>query len=453
MTASRTCGPEPGKQKTAIQPTLTVNQTKIAIVGLGYVGLPLARQFTRAGAKVLGLDVDQSKVAALNEGRSYIKHIASVDVVTMREGGLFEASADFSRVAGMDAVIICVPTPLSRHREPDLSYVLDTGRAVAPHLTAGTLVSLESTTYPGTTDQELRAVLEKGSGKKAGVDFHLAYSPEREDPGNDQTVQKIPKLVGGFTPACRDRAVEIYSTAIEQVIPVSNCRVAEAAKLTENIFRSVNIAMVNELKVIFTDMGIDIWEVINAAATKPFGYMPFYPGPGLGGHCIPIDPFYLTWKAREYGRHTRFIELAGEINSGMPAYVIFKVAEALNRKGLPIQGSKVLIIGLAYKPDVDDVRESPTFTLMDMLQTRGAEVSYYDPYIPEIGPTREHARWTGKRSAAWDRETLASFDVALIATDHAEIDYAMLVAEVETVVDARNALERRKLKARDHWKA
>lgn len=426
---------------------------KITIVGLGYVGLPLARQFTRAGASVLGLDVDEQKVSALNQGRSYIKHIPSEDVAHMRASGRFEASSDFSRVAGMDAVIICVPTPLSKHREPDISFVLDTGRAIAPHLTKGTLVSLESTTYPGTTDQDLRAVLEQGSGKEAGRDFHLAYSPEREDPGNAKTVQTIPKLVGGFTPGCRDRAVEIYSAAIEKVIPVSNCRVAEAAKLTENIFRSVNIAMVNELKVIFTDMGIDIWEVINAAATKPFGYMPFYPGPGLGGHCIPIDPFYLTWKAREYGRHTRFIELAGEINNGMPGYVIFKLAEALNRKGLPLQGSKVLVIGLAYKPGVDDMRESPTFVLMDMLQSRGAEVVYYDPFIPEIGPTREHARWTGKRSVEWNREMLASCQAALIATDHEEVDYRMLVEVIDTVVDARNALERRGLNARDHWKA
>lgn len=427
--------------------------SKIAIVGLGYVGLPLARQFTRAGSQVLGLDVDQHKVDCLNQGRSYIKHIPSDDVASMRQGGNFEASSDFSRVAGMDAIIICVPTPLSKHREPDISFVLETGRSIAPHLTNGTLVSLESTTYPGTTDQDLRAVLESGSGKQAGIDFHLAYSPEREDPGNVKTVHTIPKLVGGFTTACRDRAVAIYSTAIERVIPVSNCRVAEAAKLTENIFRSVNIAMVNELKVIFTDMGIDIWEVVNAAATKPFGYMPFYPGPGLGGHCIPIDPFYLTWKAREFGRHTRFIELAGEINNGMPGYVIFKVAEALNQKGLPLQGSKVLVIGLAYKPGVDDMRESPTFVLMDMLQSRGAEVSYYDPYIPEIGPTREHARWTGKQSIVWSREILSSYDLVLIATDHEEIDYRMLVDEVETVVDARNALERRGLKARDHWKA
>lgn len=427
--------------------------SKIAIVGLGYVGLPLARQFTRAGSQVLGLDVDQHKVDCLTQGRSYIKHIPSEDVASMLQGGNFEASSDFSRVAGMDAIIICVPTPLSKHREPDISFVLETGRSIAPHLSNGTLVSLESTTYPGTTDQDLRAVLESGSGKQAGIDFHLAYSPEREDPGNVKTVHTIPKLVGGFTTACRDRAVAIYSTAIERVIPVSNCRVAEAAKLTENIFRSVNIAMVNELKVIFTDMGIDIWEVINAAATKPFGYMPFYPGPGLGGHCIPIDPFYLTWKAREFGRHTRFIELAGEINNGMPGYVIFKVAEALNQKGLPLQGSKVLVIGLAYKPGVDDMRESPTFVLMDMLQSRGAEVSYYDPYIPEIGPTREHARWTGKQSIVWSREILSSYDLVLIATDHEEIDYRMLVDEVATVVDSRNALERRGLKARDHWKA
>ena len=420
---------------------------------MGYVGLPLARQFTLAGATVIGLDVDETKVVALNQGRSYIKHIPSAEVAAMRGSGRFDASSDFSRVAGVDAIIICVPTPLSKHREPDISFVLDTGKSIAPYLTPGTLVSLESTTYPGTTDEDLRAVLEEGSGKTAGKDFHLAYSPEREDPGNAKSVHAIPKLVGGFTPACRDRAVEIYSAAIAKIIPVANCRVAEAAKLTENIFRSVNIAMVNELKVIFMDMGIDIWEVINAAATKPFGFMPFYPGPGLGGHCIPIDPFYLTWKAREYGRHTRFIELAGEINSGMPGYVVFRVAEALNHKGLPVQGSKVLVLGLAYKPNVDDMRESPAFVLMDMLESRGAEVSYFDPFIPEIGPTREHAKWTGKRSIAWDRQALSSYDAVLIATDHDEIDYAVLAEEVDTIVDARNALEKRGISARNLWKA
>jgi len=426
---------------------------KVCIVGLGYVGLPLARQFVRGGASVLGLDIDRSKIDLLTRGESFIRHIPASEIVEMNGTGRFEATDDFSRVSGMDAVIICVPTPLSKHREPDLSFVISTAVAIAPHLSKGTVVSLESTTYPGTTDGELRAALEKGSGLVAGVDFHLVYSPEREDPGNAKSVETIPKLLGGLTEACRDRALEIYSEAIDSIVPVASCRVAEAAKLTENIFRSVNIAMVNELKVIFDRMGIDVWDVIDAAATKPFGYMPFYPGPGLGGHCIPIDPFYLTWKAREYGKHTRFIELAGEINNSMPAYVVFKLAEALNAKGKAVRGSKVLVVGLAYKAGVDDMRESPSFTLMDYLAAQGAEVSYYDPYVPEIGPTREHARWTGKRSIDWTKEVLSEFDVALISTDHPDTDYGLLVESVETVVDTRNALTRAGLVAKNHWKA
>ena len=426
---------------------------KVAIAGLGYVGLPLACQFIKGDAEVVGLDIDEEKVDMLNSGKSYIKHISGSEIEEMLETGRFRATSDFSCVSDVDAVLICVPTPLSKHREPDLSYVISTAKALAPHLSKGVLVTLESTTYPGTTDGELREALEKGSGLTAGSDFHLAYSPEREDPGNATSVEAIPKLVGGLTEACRDRALEIYGYAINSVVPVASCRVAEAAKLTENIFRSVNIAMVNELKVIFDRMDIDVWEVIDAAATKPFGYMPFYPGPGLGGHCIPIDPFYLTWKAREFGKHTRFIELAGEINNGMPAFVVFKVAEALNAKSKSIRGSRILVVGLAYKGGVDDMRESPSFTLMDHLAAQGAEVEYYDPYIPEIGETREHANWTGKKSIEWTAEALQSFDTVLISTDPPDMDYQLLVDSVDTVIDTRNALAKAGVEAKDAWKA
>jgi UDP-N-acetyl-D-glucosamine dehydrogenase len=322
---------------------------KISIVGLGYVGLPLSLQFARSGATVLGLDIDSAKVEQVNRGQSYIKHIPSEIIAEAVKTRRFSASTDFSRVKEVEAVIICVPTPLNKNREPDISFIIETGKAIAPHLAKGALVVLESTTYPGTTDEDLREVLEAGSGLKAGVDFHLAFSPEREDPGNPQSkVQMIPKVVGGYTPACLQRAQALYGQAISKVVPVSSCRVAEATKLLENIFRSVNIALVNELKLVYGAMGIDVWEVINAAKTKPFGYMPFYPGPGLGGHCIPIDPFYLTWKAREYGQNTRFIELAGEINTAMPAHVINRTAEALNAHRKPVNGSCVLVLGLAY---------------------------------------------------------------------------------------------------------
>src|SRR5438034_3664696 len=373
-----------------------------AVVGLGYVGLPLSLQFARSGVRVLGLDIDRTKVESLNQGRSYIKHISSEAVMAAVEAKRFSASNDFSRIKEVEAVIICVPTPLNKNREPDITFIIETGKAIAPHLIRGILVVLESTTYPGTTDEDLCGVLEAGSGLKAGVDFHLAFSPEREDPGNpDSKVAAIPKVVGGYTPACLERAKALYSMAIKTVVPVSSCRVAEATKLLENTFRSVNIALVNELKMVYTAMGIDVWEVIEAARTKPFGFMAFYPGPGLGGHCIPIDPFYLTWKAREYSQHTRFIELAGEINSAMPEYVLQRVGAALNAQRKAVNGSKVLILGLAYKPNVDDERESPSYALMDLLQGLGAEVGYYDPHVPVIRPTREHPHWAGTRSVAW----------------------------------------------------
>ena len=370
----------------------------IAIVGLGYVGLPLSLQFTRSGVTVLGLDIDPAKVTALNAGRSYIKHIEPAAIADAVRAGNFVATTAFERIREVEAVIICVPTPLNKNREPDISYIIDTGRQIAPHLQRGALVVLESTTYPGTTDEDLRAVLEAGSGLKAGVDFHLAFSPEREDPGNAQSrVEIIPKVIGGYTPACLAHAQAVYGRAIKTIIPVSSCRVAEATKLLENIFRSVNIALVNELKLVYAAMGIDIWEVIQAAKTKPFGFMAFYPGPGLGGHCIPIDPFYLTWKAREYSQNTRFIELAGEINTAMPLHVINRTAEALNARRKAVNGSRVLIVGLAYKPNVDDERESPSYVLMELLKERGAEVAYYDPFVPVIRPTREHAHWADPR--------------------------------------------------------
>jgi UDP-N-acetyl-D-glucosamine dehydrogenase len=414
---------------------------KIAIVGLGYVGLPLSLQFAKCGATVLGFDVDQAKADALNNGQSYIKHIAAADVAAARDKMLFEATTDFARIKEADAIIICVPTPLNKYREPDLSFVLDTGKAIAPHIQKGSVVVLESTTYPGTTEGELLEVLEKGSALKAGYDFHLAFSPEREDPGNpDSKVASIPKVVGGLTPACLEAAKKIYSLAIERIVPVSSCAAAEATKLTENIFRSVNIALVNELKVIYQRMGIDIWEIIEAAKTKPFGFMAFYPGPGLGGHCIPIDPFYLTWKAREFGLHTRFIELAGEINTSMPDYVNAKVTEALNDHGKSVRGSKVLILGISYKADVDDDRESPSYVLFEKLQALGASVSYYDPYVPVIRPSREHGHLAGIRSVNWDQETVSDFDLVLISTAHKDVNYAELAKWAKMIVDTRNAL-------------
>jgi UDP-N-acetyl-D-glucosamine dehydrogenase len=427
---------------------------KIAIVGLGYVGLPLSLQFARSGVDVLGLDIDSAKVEALNQGKSYIKHIESSAISEHAKSGRLSASTDFSRVKEVEAVIICVPTPLNKNREPDISYILETGKAIAPHLQKGALVVLESTTYPGTTDEDLRAVLEAGSKLKAGTDFHLAFSPEREDPGNAQSkVEIIPKVIGGYTPACLERTKTLYGRAIKTLVPVSSCRAAEATKLLENIFRSVNIALVNELKVVYSAMDIDVWEVINAAKTKPFGFMAFYPGPGLGGHCIPIDPFYLTWKAREFGQNTRFIELAGEVNTAMPMHVVNRTAEALNANRKSVNGSRVLIVGLAYKPNVDDERESPSYTLMEILKSRGAEVAYYDPYVPVIRPTREHAHWTGTRSVGWNHETVQGFDAVVIATNHQSVSYQELADWSPCIVDTRNAMAGVATKPGQIWKA
>ncbi|MDA1278148.1 MAG: nucleotide sugar dehydrogenase [Verrucomicrobia bacterium] len=427
---------------------------RIAVVGLGYVGLPLSLEFARKGVPVTGLDVDPAKVDAINSGRSYIKHINSADIATEFNSRRFKASTDFSEVKEVEAVIICVPTPLNKNREPDISYILKTGEAIAPHLKLGSLVVLESTTYPGTTDENLLEVLEKGSGLKAGQDFHLAYSPEREDPGNPQSkVGEIPKVIGGLTPECLKKACALYGSVLKTIVPVSSCRTAEATKLLENIFRSVNIALVNELKVVYSAMGIDVWEVINAAKTKPFGYMPFYPGPGLGGHCIPIDPFYLTWKAREYGKNTRFIELAGEINTSMPEYVVNRVAEALNENGKAVRGSKILILGLSYKPNVDDDRESPSYHLLDLLKHRGAELDYYDPHVPIIRPTREHSHWADKQSVCWNQETISKYDMVLISTAHAAVNYDELAEWAKCIVDTRNAMANVKDASAAIWKA
>jgi len=418
------------------------------------VGLPLSLQFARAGIDVLGLDVDKGKVDALNAGKSYIKHIEASEIAEMVHAGKFKATVEFSRVIETEAVIICVPTPLNKNREPDISFIVETGKAIAPHLAKGCLVVLESTTYPGTTDEDLKGVLEAGSGMKAGVEFHLAFSPEREDPGNPQSkVALIPKVVGGYTAECLKRATGLYGRAIKTIVPVSSCRAAEATKLLENTFRSVNIALVNELKVVYEAMGIDIWEVIESAKTKPFGYMPFYPGPGLGGHCIPIDPFYLTWKAREYGQHTRFIELAGEVNTSMPEYVVNKVGEALNSRRKALNGAEVLVLGIAYKANVDDDRESPSYVLMDLLEKRGVAVSYYDPYIPVIRPSREHGHWAGTRSVSWSREVLSKFDVVLISTQHEVVNYGELAEYAGCIVDTRNAMSGIKTRPGQVWKS
>jgi UDP-N-acetyl-D-glucosamine dehydrogenase len=427
---------------------------KIAVVGLGYVGLPLSLQFARSCVSVLGIDVDPKKVELLNNGQSYIKHVEQSAIAEVIGSEKFSVSTDFSRIKEVEAVIICVPTPLTKNREPDLSFILETGRSIAPHLAKGALVVLESTTYPGTTDEELRGILEEGSGMKAGSDFHLAFSPEREDPANEQSkLKQVPKVVGGYTPACLEKAMKLYARAIDTLVPVSSCRAAEATKLLENIFRSVNIALVNELKMIYAAMGIDIWEVIEAAKTKPFGFMPFYPGPGLGGHCIPIDPFYLTWKAREYGQHTRFIELAGEINTRMPEHVIHRVADALNSQQKALNGSRVLVLGLAYKPNVDDERQSPSYVLMDFLRERGAEVAYYDPYVPIIKPTREHSHFVGRKSVKWNRSIIETFDLVLIATNHGCVNYQQLADWAQCIVDTRNAMSGTHVPSGKVWKA
>ena len=416
---------------------------QVGVIGLGYVGLPLARAFHDRGFPVLGFDVDPDKVAALNAGRSYIRHLDHATIAAMRATERFVATADFDRLGEADAVLVCVPTPLSPHREPDMSYIEATTAQIARRLRPGQLVVYESTTYPGTTDDVAKGVLE-ATGLKSERDFYLAYSPEREDPGNpDFSTARIPKVVGGDGPEAARLAAALYAPVVPSVVQVRDTRTAEAVKLTENIFRSVNIALVNELKQIYAAMDIDVWEVIEAAKTKPFGYMPFYPGPGLGGHCIPIDPFYLTWKAREVDMPTRFIELAGEINTAMPRQVIDVLAEALNRRaGRALRGARVLLLGMAYKKNVDDIRESPSFKLIELLEARGAEVSFHDPYVAAIPETREHPRLAGRRRAALDADTLAGADAVLIATDHDAVDYELVAEHAALVVDTRNVMAR-----------
>ena len=412
----------------------------VGVIGLGYVGLPLVELFAGAGFPVLGFDLDDSKIDRLLEGRSYIGHIPDGRVAALRDGGRFGATADFSRLAEADAIVICVPTPLGKHREPDLSAVIGTGRSIGRHLRPGQLIVLESTTYPGTTRDILLPELEKG-GLVAGRDFWLAYSPEREDPGNPHfSAGNIPKVVGGWDAGSAELARALYAEAVPRVILVDSCEIAEACKVLENTYRAVNIALVNELKVVFDKMGIDVWKVIDAAKTKPFGFQAFYPGPGLGGHCIPIDPFYLTWAAREHGVHTRFIELAGQINSGMPHYVVERVVDALNDEGKPVKGANILVLGAAYKPNVDDCRESPAVELMELLRDRGARIAYNDPHVPNLPPLRGHdIRLSSTPLAA---EVLEGQDCVLIATDHASYDYAFIAAHSRMIVDTRGATRR-----------
>ena len=407
----------------------------IGIVGLGYVGLPLMLRYTDAGFRVLGFDIDTFKTGRLNAGESYIEHISSEKIAAARQKG-FEATDDFSRIAEADAVILCVPTPLNKYREPDISFVTGTTDAVKPYLRAGQVLSLESTTYPGTTEEELLPRVE-ASGLKAGRDIFLVYSPEREDPGNPNfETRTIPKVVGGHTPACLEVGIALYSPAIDRVVPVSSTKAAELTKLLENIHRAVNIGLVNEMKIVADKMGIDIHEVIDAAATKPFGFVPYYPGPGLGGHCIPIDPFYLTWKAREYGVNTRFIELAGEVNSHMPDYVIGKTVLALNGNGRSIKGSKVLILGISYKKNVDDKRESPSVEVMDRLHKLGADIAYSDPHVAVFPHIPGHHCFN-LSSTPITAETLADFDCVVLTTDHDKFDYPLIAEHAKLIVDTR----------------
>lgn len=416
----------------------------VGVIGLGYVGLPLVATFCEAGFATIGFDVDAAKVAELAHGRSYIRHVPSSRLAPLVRAappepghGGFYPTTDYSLLRHCDAILICVPTPLTEYREPDLSFVVGTAEAIAPHLHLGQVVVLESTTYPGTTDEVVQPILERG-GLRTGKDVYLAFSPEREDPNNSRfTTKTIPKLVGGVTPGCSHVAAALYGAVIERVIPVSHARVAEAAKLLENIYRGVNIALVNELKVLFDRMGINVWEVIDAAASKPFGFTPFYPGPGLGGHCIPIDPFYLTWKARQYDLATRFIELAGEVNQAMPDFVVAKLMDALNDRGRSLKGSRILILGVAYKRDIDDDRESPAYKLMELLQRKQARLAYHDPYVPALKRARRHD--FGLQSVPLTAAELAAADAAVIVTDHSCFDYDLIVRASRLVIDTRNA--------------
>lgn len=411
----------------------------IGVFGLGYVGLPLVMRYIQSGYAVIGFDVDETKIDLLTKGQSYIEHIPQSAIKEALDGG-FSCTTDFARTVECDALILCVPTPLSAQREPDISYVINTIEAIVPHLRSGQIISLESTTYPGTTDEELLPRIER-QGWTVGDDIFLVYSPEREDPGNKSfSTATIPKVVGGYSPSCLEVGIALYEAAIDRVVPVSSTKVAEMTKLLENIHRSVNIGLVNELKIVADRMGIDIFEVIAAAATKPFGFTAFYPGPGLGGHCIPIDPFYLTWKAREYGINTRFIELAGEVNSSMPDWVVNKITEALNERCLSVKNSKVLILGIAYKKDVDDMRESPSVDIMELLSARGASVSYSDPHVPVFPKMRNHI--FDLASEELTAESLSSFDAVVLATDHSEFDYELIGAKAKLIIDSRGVFPR-----------
>ena len=427
-------------------------QLRVGIIGCGYVGLPLGLRFAEAGHRVTGFDTDPAKVEKLNRGQTYIQHIPQNKIQQFVQSKHFSATSDFARLAEVDAIVICVPTPLDQRREPDLSYVEDTARAIRPHLQRGQLVVLESTTYPGTTEELVLPILEETGMKcpvahgldneQIGTDFFLAFSPEREDPGNKQYgLAQIPKVVGGVNPPSGRAAQALYAQIVARVVPVSSTQAAEMTKLLENIFRCVNIALVNELKMLGMRMGIDIWEVIDAAATKPFGFMPFYPGPGLGGHCIPVDPFYLSWKAREYDFPTRFIELAGEVNTAMPYHVVDSVAAALNERQKSLKGSRIMVLGVAYKKDVDDLRESPSLKIIEQLTLRGAKVDYNDPHFAQIHKLR-HYNFEGMKSVPIDAKVLAGYDCVLIATDHTAYDYPMIVEAAQLVVDTRNATRR-----------
>ena len=410
----------------------------IGIIGLGYVGLPLAIEFCKTGFQVTGLDIDQEKIDLLSQGESYIKHISGEKIKHLNKEGKFKGSTNHTLIRHLDCILICVPTPLNKNREPDMSYVISTAQKIAPHIVKNQLIVLESTTFPGTTLEVLIPELEAGSGLKANKDFFVAYSPEREDPNNKKySIATTPKVIGADDPKSLELADSIYSFIVNKTVLVSGTKVAEATKLTENVFRAVNIALVNELKVIYEKMGIDVWEVIEACSTKPFGFMPFYPGPGLGGHCIPIDPFYLTWKAREHGITTRFIELAGEINTLMPDYVIQKIIFALNREGKSLKNSRILLLGLAYKKNVDDTRESVTFKIMELLEEKEAVTDYNDPYIPQIKPTRKYKQFVGKKSVALKK--INQYDCVVILTDHTSYDFKTIANESKVIVDTRNA--------------
>lgn len=431
------------KNRLFLEEKIVNKEATIGVIGLGYVGLPLLKTFLKQGFKVIGFDVDPKKISLLNRGRSYIKHVTAKDLIPSIKEKKFLATADFKGLSKADVILICVPTPLDAHRNPDLSYVLNTTKTIANHLRKGQLIVLESTTYPGTTEEEMLPILEI-NGLQVGKDFYLAYSPEREDPGNETySTAKIPKVVGGVTANCRRIAKTLYDQIVVKTIPVSSPRVAEATKLLENIFRSVNIALVNEMKIILELMDIDVWEVIHAASTKPFGYMPFYPGPGYGGHCIPVDPFYLAWKAKEVDHSTRFIELAGEINTFMPYYVIAKTVEELNRKKKSMNGARILVLGIAYKKDVDDQRESPSLKIISLLKEKGARVSYNDPYVPE---SKGHRDYPGMelKSVPLTGKMLQECDAVILSTDHSAYDYDWIVANAPLVIDTRNAIKKKR---------